>query len=384
MATTIRKNVDRILKARGLSESDLVRRTQRSRAEIDNVLNDPSGRKRGILNEIATELVVPDFFLFSPDLTPGDTIADFRHPVPTRRGYQRATLKAIQFAKDVQADASARKSFNPNNTLVKHVVGKNEAERATALRAKIGLTTAKQFEFKDARLLYAFVRQSVESFETMVFQWSFPSDDGAGFAITSSNGFNSIVINTMGQIYSRRLFTLAHEVYHCVLNQTGMSDPEVVKNDIERQCNRFAVEFLAPVSLVTVAAKQTIRSSDFKIDELRGFSELTKLSLSASLFRLVETGIYAERAIAQWKAYLKEIGSPDFIKGGGGRRVDEWKYKLGKYGTTFARIYSRAVESGEIDDYELFRLSGIKPKYQRDYLKNALTATLEDAQDEAE
>jgi Zn-dependent peptidase ImmA (M78 family) len=384
MATSIRKNVDRILKARGLSESDLARRTDRSRAEIETVLNDPSGRKRGILNEIATELVVPDFFLFSPNLTPDETIADFRQPVPARRGYQRATIKAIQFAREVQADASARDVFNPNNSLSKHSAGQNELQRAATLRKQIGLTTTKQFEFKDSRLLYAFVRQHIESFETMVFQWSFPSEDGAGFAITSSKGFNSIVINTKGQIYSRRLFTLAHEVYHCLLNKTGMSDPDVVKNDVERQCNRFAVEFLAPATLVAAAAGRTVKSRDFKIDELRAFSELTKLSMAASLFRLVETGLYAERAIAQWKAYLKEVGSPDFAPRGGGRRVEEWKYKLGKYGTTFARVYSHAIESGNIDDYELFRLSGIKPKYQREYLKKGPSAGLEDAQDEAE
>ncbi|MGY3495913.1 Zn-dependent peptidase ImmA (M78 family)/transcriptional regulator with XRE-family HTH domain [Bradyrhizobium sp. USDA 4502] len=381
---SIKRNVDRILKARGLSESDLSKRTGHSRAEIENVLSDPSGRRRGILNEIATELVVPEFFLFSTDLTPETTIADFRQSTPTKRGYQRATIKAIEFAKEVQADASTRDAFKPNSALVNQMDGKNEKERAASLRERIGLSIAKQFEFKDSRLLYAFVRRQIEALETLVFQWSFPSDDGAGFAITSPKSFNSIVVNTKGQIYSRRLFTLAHEVYHCVLNQTGMSDPDVIKNDIERRCNKFAVQFLAPVDLVELAAKQTIHSSNFDVDELRSFSELTKLSMAASLYRLVETGRYSDNAIAQWKAYIKQVGSPDLAKRGGGRRQAEWKYKLGKYGTTFARVYSRAVEEGDIDDYELFRLSGIKPKYQNEYLTNALTAALDDAQDEAE
>ncbi|WP_456822433.1 ImmA/IrrE family metallo-endopeptidase [Bradyrhizobium sp. USDA 4502] len=336
------------------------------------------------MNEIATELVVPEFFLFSTDLTPETTIADFRQSTPTKRGYQRATIKAIEFAKEVQADASTRDAFKPNSALVNQMDGKNEKERAASLRERIGLSIAKQFEFKDSRLLYAFVRRQIEALETLVFQWSFPSDDGAGFAITSPKSFNSIVVNTKGQIYSRRLFTLAHEVYHCVLNQTGMSDPDVIKNDIERRCNKFAVQFLAPVDLVELAAKQTIHSSNFDVDELRSFSELTKLSMAASLYRLVETGRYSDNAIAQWKAYIKQVGSPDLAKRGGGRRQAEWKYKLGKYGTTFARVYSRAVEEGDIDDYELFRLSGIKPKYQNEYLTNALTAALDDAQDEAE
>ena len=89
-------------------------------------------------------------------------------------------------------------------------------------------------------------------------------------------------------------------------------------------------------------------------------------------------------AVALWKAFIRANGSPDFSKQGGGKRQEEWKYKLGKYGTKFAQIYSGLIESGDVDDYEFFRLSGIKPKYQKDYLVNAPTASLQDAQDDVD
>ncbi|WP_424630423.1 ImmA/IrrE family metallo-endopeptidase [Bradyrhizobium sp. SYSU BS000235] len=380
---SLRNNVDRILKARGLSEADLSRRTKLSRSELNTVLSDPK-RKTGKLKEIATELVVPDFFLFSDELTPEETIVDFRQSKPTRRGYQRATIKAIEFAKHVQDDASERGKFAADNSIHSATKGDNIEARANSLREAIGLTDQRQIDFENSRLLYAFVRRQIEELETMVFQFSFPIEDGIGFAITSRDTYNSIVVNTNRQISSRRLFTLAHEVYHCVLNQTGMSDPDIVKNDIERRCNQFAAKFLAPDSLVKRAARETIRTSNFDVEELRNFSNLTKLSMSSSLFRLVESGHYSEDQVARWKAFLKSNDNPDFSSQRGGRRVEEWKYKLSKYGTKFAKIYSELVNHEKIDDYELYRLSGIKPKYQRDYLLNAPVASLQDAQDEVD
>jgi len=41
----------------------------------------------------------------------------------------------------------------------------------------------------------------------------------------------------------------------------------------------------------------------------------------------------------------------EFSKKQGGRRVDEWKYKLAKYGTRFAEAYSGAFKQDSIDDY---------------------------------
>ncbi|PSO16081.1 hypothetical protein C7G42_25465 [Bradyrhizobium sp. MOS003] len=111
---------------------------------------------------------------------------------------------------------------------------------------------------------------------------------------------------------------------------------------------------------------------------------MIKLSLTASLYRLVETGHYKKTAVAQWMSYLKANANPDFTQKQGGRRVEEWKYKLAKYGTRFAEAYSAAFEQDKIDDYEFYRISGIKPKYQADYLKRAPLASLNDAEDGAD
>lgn len=379
---TLRKNIDRILAARGISETELARRLKKSKNELTAWLTDPPKRKEGVIKEIAAALVVPDFYLFAENLTPEKSIPDFRLAKPAPNGYQRATIRAIEFARQVQDDPAIKTQFDPSNSLFRKLEAHNNPSKAaTAFRDIIKLSDSEQMEFKDARLFYAHIRRKVEQCETFVFQMHFPKEDGIGLALTSKTKFNSIVINTAAQIPSRRLFTLAHEVYHCKLNLTGLSDPEIVRNNVEQQCNQFAAEFLAPESLVKVAAAQTIKSNNLDIEQLRKFSSLIKLSLTASLYRLVETGHYKTTAVAQWVSYLKANGNPDFEQKQGGRRVEEWKYKLAKYGTRFAEAYSAAFEQDKIDDYEFYRVSGIKPKYQSDYLEYAPQAALSDAED---
>lgn len=194
--------------------------------------------------------------------------------------------------------------------------------------------------------------------------------------------YDVIVLNTRGQSHARRLFTLAHEVYHCALGASGVSDPDIVRNNIERTCNHFAVHFIAPERVAAAAAQQCIRSRSFNIADVKKFSNLTKLPLHASVLRLVEMDIYDERAIAAWERFIRVSGNLDKEGGGGGKRVEEWKYKLAKYGFQFARVFGTVSQRGALDPLEMYHFAGIRPKYQRAYFSSAVTARAEDAEDD--
>jgi Zn-dependent peptidase ImmA (M78 family) len=356
-----------------------------SSADLTRWLDEPPARQETILKKIASALLVPDFFLFlddPPDLANG--LVDFRFAKPRARGYERDTQKWIDLATSIQRDVRRLKIFDSKRSIDQLLSNARDIKAsAQKLRAAIGLTVKTQIEIENPRLLFSYLRKNIEQYEILVLQLSFPDKDGIGFAVTSDETFDVIVINTLNQLYPRRIFTLAHEIYHCVLNQSGISDPFSIKNDIERQCNRFAIEFLAPKELVEYAATHSIRTKNFNIGELKAFSKLTKLSLHASVLRLVETNHYNESAIAAWQSFIKGQPNPDFAKAGGGQRQEEWKYKLSRYGFRFAEIYKDAKQREEIDDYELYRLSGIKPKFQSSYLTNASSASIADAEDEA-
>ena len=249
---------------------------------------------------------------------------------------------------------------------------------AQNLRDRLGLTFELQIEAKDARALFAWLRRQIETLNVFVLQLTFPEKDGAGFCLTG-NHYDVIVLNTRKQSSPRRLFTLAHEIFHCALGKSGVSDPFVINNAVERTCNNFAVEFLTPPALVRQVAAKLIRTSTLEIDQLKRFSKATKLSMHASVIRLVELEIYQPSAIGAWQRFIRANGDPEISKGGGGGRQEEWKYKLAKYGFKFAEVFGEAKIRGHYDDYEFYQLSGIKPKYQDDYIQKSSRARPEDA-----
>jgi Zn-dependent peptidase ImmA (M78 family)/transcriptional regulator with XRE-family HTH domain len=378
---SLKRNVEQVLSARGLSRADLGARIGLSEVDLVAYLNSPPKRGEGVLQKISRELLVPDFFLFAdPVPLPEPSYPDFRLSRPSRTGYSRATLGWMDLAASIQNQAN---SISPDQSLSvkKAAPGENPKIAAENLRKALGLTFALQREMADARALFAWLRQQIETLNVFVLQLSFNEKDGAGFCLAGSQ-YDVIVLNTKKQTPPRRLFTLAHEIFHCVLGKTGVSDPFVLNNSVERACNQFAVEFLAPAALVKQIASETIRRDSFDIDELSKFSKAIKLSMFASVIRLVELGIYPSAAIGTWQRFLQSNGDPEFKKGGGGGRQEEWKYKLSKYGFKFAEVFGKAKRNGEYDDYEFYRLSGIKPKYQDDYILKSSTAGAEDAVDD--
>ena len=384
MTATLKRNVDSLLDARGLSLGDLSLRLKVPTDELNRIIGGQINRKETLLKGIATELLVPDFFLFLEDLPPIPTsIPDFRLSNPKHAKYSRETLKTIELARSIQHSATSLATYdNLRKLRQSNFTELGIVKTAASIRKTIGLTTRAQFDARDARIFYADVRKSIERHQIFVLQDSFPSEDGAGFCLSQHVGYDMIVINTLKQSYERRLFTLAHELCHVILGQSGVSDPNVTSSVMERRCNKFAGHFLAPDDLVDAAAKLTIKSNTLDISELRAFSKLTKLSLYASLLRLIEVGRYRDSAHGAWASYVSSQGDPDYgAPSGGGGRTDEWKYKLARYGFAFASIFGHAKQSGALDDLEIYRIAGIKPKWQDAYFENASSARAEDVQD---
>ncbi|MGH6890523.1 MAG: ImmA/IrrE family metallo-endopeptidase [Rhizomicrobium sp.] len=378
--SNLKRNVEQVRKARGLSEAELSSRVGMRQSELAEFLRSPPKRKEGVIHNLSRELLVPEVLLFAEEVKVRDTrIPDFRLSKPAPGGYARPTLRWIDFAEDIQKTATdlggADKSLRVS-ALVDSDAKISDA--AKDLRQTLRFTDEVQLGFANARLMFAALRQAVETLNVFVLQLSFPETDGTGFCITG-NPYDVVVINTRKQAHVRRSFTLAHELYHCVLGQTGLSDSRVANNAVERRCNSFAAHFLAPADLTRRIARVLISGDRLDIGELRKFAAKLNISMYASLLRLVELGIYKDSAIAAWNRYIERQGDPDIPKGAGGTRVDEWKYKLSKYGFKFASVFGTAKRRDKFDDLEFYKFSGIKPKYQAAYIENASRARAEDA-----
>ena len=75
-----------------------------------------------------------------------------------------------------------------------------------------------------------------------------PFDDFLGFYINHSESTPVAFVNRKISSRKAQLFTLAHEFGHILANAEGVSNPFIVKNSIERTCNKFAAEFLSPMA----------------------------------------------------------------------------------------------------------------------------------------
>lgn len=380
---SLKKNVEQLRRARGLSQAELGSRIGFKETDFAEFLQSPPDRKETILRKLSQELLVPDFYLFSQNVSvPESAFPDFRLSHPSRSGYERETLRWMDLATSIRAEAEHIAPASPSRR-IKHLLPTTlpVAQAAQKFRDTVQFSHQEQLALPDARSVFAVLRQRIESLNVFVLQLSFPDKDGAGFCLAGAL-YDVIVLNTRKQSSARRLFTLAHEVYHCALGQSGVSDPLIINNAIERKCNQFAVHFLAPADLVRSVANTTISTNTFRIDELSNFSKAIKLSMHASVLRLVETGLYSKNAVGAWQQFIRGHGDPEAPKKGGGRRQEEWKYKLAKYGFKFAEVFGEAKSRGAFDDYELYRLSGIKPKYQSDYIQKAAKARPGDAEDD--
>ncbi len=344
------------------------------------VLTAPPPNSITLLKKIAHELGVPEYFFFLrrvPPLNP--PLLDFRAEKPAPATLGNEARRAIDVAQDVQRLARKvgyRSAFNIQGSLAEL---ENESF-ALDVRDKLQVGVSEQASVASPDKFYKILRFSVETTGIFVLQSSFDEKDGSGCALASKD-VPVAVINTRRQNSARRSFTLVHELAHLILGNNGIIDPFEKKNRVEVACNRFAANFLMPAAFVKAAfasvgfSRHTLRRDIAAIARKMSTSQQAT-ALRLETLELVRQGTY--------DAWLQQVqgANPDFgNSGGGGGRVEEEKYKLASYGFTFARVFSAAVDTGQIDEVELHRSTGLKAKWQQRYFEFAENAVPVDAGD---
>jgi len=359
-----------ILKARSLSRSELSRRLNLSEEELQRELANQPEPKQGLLNDIAKELALPAFVFFMakpPRLH--DIIPDFRSKSPAPSAKSRETIESIQLAEGVQRAANEGRAVGAQ-VLPSFKATRNEDIDAFALAAReyFGITAEDQLSSKDAKAFYVVCRKKIEDKGIFVLQDSFPDTDGSGFCLFHPI-YPVIVINTKKQTRGRRLFTLAHELAHVLMQKTGISDPFVSANQVERACNRFAGSFLVPGAYLSSFFKNGLPANDPDISDVASAARRLKISQQAAVLRLEELKVFKPGSHEKWLKVIQSVGNPDFSEkgGGAGGPPPQEKVKLAKYGFKFATAFAQLLRDGKISEINLFRSSGLKPKFQKSY-----------------
>jgi len=151
------------------------------------------------------------------------------------------------------------------------------------------------------------------------------------------------------------MFTLAHELAHLWLGQTGISDssPVVVPdNDVESWCNRVAAELLVPLAVV----REEYRQDNDQGIEISRLARRFKVSTLVILRRLFDAG-FLSRA-DYYQAYEDELSRLRALpKGSGGNFYLTMGARVSK---RLARALVASTLEGQTSFTESFRLLGIK------------------------
>lgn len=178
-------------------------------------------------------------------------------------------------------------------------------------------------------------------------------DEFRGFALANPSAPLVFVNGT--DTKAAQMFTLAHELAHVWLGQSGVSDAQVVAvpdQDIERWCNRVAAELLVPLDLLRAEHDQDAALRP----ELDRLARSFKVSTLVILRRIHDAGDLTRDEL--WAAYTEELARlQEMPKGAGG----DFYLTLGaRVSKRFARALVVSTLEGRTGFTEAFRLLGVK------------------------
>lgn len=361
-----------VLSARGLDVATLALRSGVSRKALQNALNDEGDLDDDDIASIADELAVPVQALFARKSLPLFPAVDFRTANPAVGEFAKGTLQAINFVERLSTTLAALNvGVSLDAKLQQYKTAKYSKDEAWELadlwRSRWGVKDDDQLDWQDANKLYTSLRRFIENLGIVVVHRQFKTDEAAGLYVQVAGGPHTIVINTTGSGKPRKLFTLAHEFGHVLLRAEGASNPSVIKNRIERFCNWFAAALLAPKRVIERALEPFQNRAQADSDFIRRFAKKLGISQEAAFLRLVETGYLQRSDYETWKARFdntNHVPTADMSDGAAGGTPNPLRDKQTQYGSTLLRLLGQARRMGKLDEIDIYRLCGLKPKYQ--------------------
>lgn len=154
---------------------------------------------------------------------------------------------------------------------------------AADIQKTLDLSEAERKQCRDYKAFYTFLSEKIEAVGILVFKNSIVKsnthrslsvDEFRGFAI--ADPFAPVIFINGKDCEAAWIFTLAHELAHIWLGESGVSDIADKQSDtpgLEAYCNRIAAELLTPEALFLQAWKQNpnqfdVLSKQFKVSKL--------------------------------------------------------------------------------------------------------------------
>ena len=156
---------------------------------------------------------------------------------------------------------------------------------------------------------------------------------------------------------SAQMFTLAHELAHLWLGESGISDVEagrVPDQAIELWCNSVAAEVLMPMDRL----RHDHDPDAAVLDEVQRLARIFKVSTLVVLRRFFDAGMIDQPTL--WECYRDELARIQAIDRGGTGGGNFYRTLGARTGKRFARAVLSSTLEGQTLFQDAFRMLGIR------------------------
>lgn len=153
-----------------------------------------------------------------------------------------------------------------------------------------------------------------------------------------------------------QMFTIAHELAHVWLGESGVSDPEagsIPEQGVERWCNRVAAELLVPLAEL----REVYESGATVPEEIQRLACLFKVSTLVALRRLFDAGFIDQATL--WRCYRQEVERIRGLERRGSGGGDFYRTLGARTGKLFARAILSSTLEGQTLFQDAFRMLGV-------------------------
>jgi len=353
----------------------LSERSGLSESEIQAILYREREPENDELLALAETLHVPPHALFAEIGSELSLVPDFRKSNPAPSLMPDGVISAISYVERLSQSLVALDVDLSTDQRLAEFTGpltkNNAAKLAKEWRAEWGLTFSDQLEMRSAHKVYAHLRDFIEGLGVYVIHRRFDTERYSGAYLKVGKGPHTILINTGGSSKARKLFTLAHEFCHILLGKTGVSNASVRKNKVETFCNQFAAYLLAPASGLKQAISRFGYTPQTNWNHIRLLASNVGVSLQCIAIRLIDIGVWSGSDYGAWMDQYSGVTPEEDTKdppGGSGGQDNSIQTKRTQYGSSLIKAVAAAKRDGLLDKFDVYRLIGLKPKYQADVL----------------
>jgi Zn-dependent peptidase ImmA (M78 family) len=180
-------------------------------------------------------------------------------------------------------------------------------------------------------------------------------DEFRGFAL--SDNLAPLIFINAADSKAAQMFTLAHELAHLWLGESGVSNTEtgrLPEQCLERWCNAVAAELLMPMDNV----RQAYMPSNALADEILRLAKMFKVSTLVVLRRLFDAGFIDKDTL--WRQYREELARFRLEKSSTAGGGDFYRTLFARTGKRFAYSLLASTLEGHTLFRDAYRLLCVK------------------------